>query len=81
MLSFQPEEMPGYFPGITAERVIRKNVTHTVRVGEQEKTSEEMQTALHHQSPKAKKEKWWLTAAILAVIGIAAIIFYYTTYR
>jgi nucleoid DNA-binding protein len=77
---FQPEEIPEYFPPIGAERVIRKNTTHTVRVGEEEKTSEEMQTALH-QPKKIKEEKWWLTAAILAFIGIAAITFYYIIHR
>lgn len=80
VLTFQPEEMPEYFPALTAERVIRKNTTHTVRVGEDEKTSEEMHTALH-QPKKIKEERWWMAAIILAVIGIAAIIFYYYTHK
>jgi nucleoid DNA-binding protein len=74
---FQPDETPGFFPELTAERVIRKNVTHTVRVGEHEKTSEEMQAALN-QPQTIKKERWWVAAAILAAIGIAAIVLYYT---
>ena len=79
VIIFQAEEIPEYFPALTAERVIRKNVTHTVRVGEDEKTSEEMHTALH-QPKKIKKERWWIAATILAVIGVAAIIFYYATH-
>ena len=55
-INFQPEEMPDYFPTLTAERVIRKNASHTVRVGEDEKTSEEMHSVLH-QPKKARKER------------------------
>jgi nucleoid DNA-binding protein len=79
VIIFQSEDMPEYFPALTAERIIRKNVTHTVRVGEDEKTSDEMHTALH-QPKKIKKERWWIAATILAVIGVAAIIFYYATH-
>ncbi|MEO8713352.1 MAG: hypothetical protein ABI405_14565 [Parafilimonas sp.] len=80
VIIFQSEEMPEYFPSITAERIIRKNASHTVRVGEDEKTSEEMHTALH-KPKKIKKERWWIAATILAVIGVAAIVFYYATHR
>jgi nucleoid DNA-binding protein len=76
VLAFQPEPVPEYFPVITAERVIRKNATHTIRVGEDEKTSEEMQTSLH-QPKQIKKERWWIAATVLAALGIAAIAFYY----
>jgi nucleoid DNA-binding protein len=76
VLTFQQEKMPEYFPEFRAERIIRKNTTHTVRVGEHEKTSEEMQTVLN-RTQTIKKETWWIAAAILAVIGIIAIIFYY----
>jgi nucleoid DNA-binding protein len=80
VLTFQPEEIPEYFPPLVAERIIRKNTTHTVRVGEDEKTSDEMQTALL-QPGKIRKEKWWITAVILAATGIAAIAFYYATHK
>ena len=76
VILFQPDEIPEQFPQLPAERIIRKNITHTVRVGEQEKTSEEMQAAL--KQPQAiKKERWWIAAAILAAIGIASIALYY----
>jgi hypothetical protein len=74
---FQAEEMPDFFPKLIAERIVRKNTTHTVRVGEDEKTSAEMQTALHH-SKSIKKERWWVAALVLALAGIIAITLYYT---
>ena len=85
LMNFQPEEIvTDYFPVLTVERVIRKNATHVVKVGEQEKTSTEMQTALHHEGKKIsiniRRERWWIPAAILAFIGIAAIIVYYATH-
>jgi nucleoid DNA-binding protein len=76
VILFQPDETSRHFPQLPAERIIRKNITHTVRVGEQEKTSEEMQAALN-QPQTIKKERWWIAAAILAAIGIAAIVLYY----
>ena len=79
VILFQPDEISGYFPELLAERIIRKNITHTVRVGEQEKTSEEMQAALN-QPKTIKKERWWVAASILAGIGAAAIVFYYRTH-
>jgi hypothetical protein len=79
IITFQPEEIPGYAPVITAERVIRKNSTHIVRVGEQEITSSEIQTTLN-QPQAIRKERWWIAAIVLAFIGISAIAFYYLTH-
>ena len=77
---FQPEIIPAFYPVITAERIIRKNAAHTLRVGEEEKTSDEMQTVL--QQPKAiQKERWWIAAVILAAIGVAAIAYYYFMHK
>ena len=75
---FKADELPVYYPELTAERIIRKNTTHTVRVGEDERSSTEMHT--HHLQTKEKiinGEKWWIPALILAIIGIAAIVGYY----
>jgi hypothetical protein len=80
VLIFQPAEIPEYFPALTAEKVIRKNTAHTVRVGEDEKTSDEMIDALQHVRV-IKKDRWWIAATILAVIGIAAIVYYYMTHK
>ena len=77
VINFQSEELPQYYPALIAERVIRKNATHTIRVGEQEKTSDEMQTALNIQEEIVHEERWWIPAAILAAIGILGIAYYY----
>jgi hypothetical protein len=80
IVSFQPEEIPAFFPAITAERIIRKNVGHTVLVGEDEKTSDEMHAALLKPDP-IQKERWWIAAVVLAVIGMSTIAFYYLTHK
>ena len=77
---FQPEILPVFYPAITAEKIIRKNIGHTILVGETEKTSDEMQTVLQ-QTKTVKKERWWIAAAILAIIGIATIALYYLTHK
>jgi hypothetical protein len=81
VFTFQPEELPEYFPPVTAERIIRKNASHTVRVGEAEKTSEEMHTALQDLPVQIKKQNWWIAAVVLGAIGIASIILYYTVLK
>src|SRR4051812_16495406 len=52
---FEPEAMPEYFPELVAERIIRKNVAHAVRVGEDEKSSDEMHVALNKPQLIAKE--------------------------
>ncbi len=79
-IAFQPETFTSFYPVITAEKIIRKNVGHTVLVGEEEKTSDEMQTVLQQTQP-IKKERWWIAAAVLAVVGIGTIAFYYLTHK
>ena len=76
-ISFYADELPVYYPILSAERVIRKNATHTVMVGEQEKTSVEMHTRFATKEKIVRAERWWIPALILAVIGIAAIVIYY----
>lgn len=63
------------FPDVIAERVIRQNAEHSVRVGEDNKTSTQMHEQLAVK--ETAKEKWWISALVLAVIGIAAIVYYY----
>jgi nucleoid DNA-binding protein len=64
-----------YFPVITAERIIRQNAEHTVKVGEQERTSTQMHK--HFQQRKIKEDNWFVHALILGAIGIVAIALYY----
>lgn len=65
-----------YFEPLPISQVIRENATHSVRVGEEEKTSDQMKELLHRE---VKKDSWWIAAVILAVIGIGAIAYYYIT--
>ena len=76
-INFEADVMPPYFPVINAERVIRKNATHTVMVGEDERTSDEMHTALQEEIVVAEVDRWWIPAIVLGLIGIAALIYYY----
>lgn len=61
-------------PVLTANRVIREKAEHYVRVGEQEKTSEEMRELL---SSTAVKRNYWKIAAIsILILSIAFIAWY-----
>jgi nucleoid DNA-binding protein len=69
------ETVQKYFPDLHAERIIREDAQHTVMVGERERTSAEMHK--HFQNRDVKEEKWMVSALILGVIGVAAIVIYY----
>ena len=76
-LYFEPEPITKCLPALPAERIIRKNITHTVMVGEAEKTSDEMHAALQEEKAVIVEDRWWIPAIILGLIGIAALIYYY----
>jgi nucleoid DNA-binding protein len=61
-------------PPVTAEKVIRKNAQHSLRVGEQEKTNVEMEELLQKQSRKTLN-LWWLLALALFLTAFLAILF------
>ena len=57
---------------VPAEKIIRKNTSHSILVGEQEKTSEEM-TELLTGTKRKPLNLWWMIALALflsAIIGI-----------
>jgi hypothetical protein len=61
---------------VTAEKVIRVKAEHTVLVGEQEKTSVEME---EYFAESTKKKKYtWLIAAIIAVLAVIFIGWYFS---
>lgn len=53
---------------IIAEKVIRDKAEHMVRVGEVERTSEEMTEMLNQ--PEKVKSLWWIWAAVAALISV-----------
>jgi len=61
---------------ITAEKVIRLKAEHTVLVGEQEKTSVEMEE--YFSGSPARKNYSWLIAVILTVLAVMFIGWYFS---
>ena len=59
---------------VNAEKVIRKNAQHSLRVGEQEKTNVEMEELLQIRSRKTLN-LWWLFALALFLTTFFAILF------
>lgn len=60
---------------VKAEKIIRKNAEHVVRVGEDEKTSTEMEELLFGETKK-RISGFWMIALALLLVGIAAIWYY-----
>ena len=62
---------------IPANKVIRENAQHTVRVGEDQKTSTEM---IEWLSPaEEKKSYWWAAALIIGLLAFVFIAWYFST--
>ncbi len=53
---------------VIAEKVIRDKAEHMVRVGEMERTSDEMTEMLNQ--PEKSKSLWWVWAAVLALLSV-----------
>jgi hypothetical protein len=60
---------------VTAEKIIRKNTSHSIRVGEQEKTSVEM-TEILSASKRKPLNLWWMLAAALFLSALIAILYF-----
>ena len=60
---------------VTAEKIIRKNTSHSILVGEQEKTSEEM-TELLTGTKRKPLNLWWMVAAALFLCALIAILYF-----
>ncbi len=70
-IKFDPETIePVFDKSIAAEKVVRSQAEHTVRVGEDEKTAAQMREYFSHQD--TEKVHWWAWALI---IGIATTLF------
>lgn len=60
---------------VTAEKIIRKNTSHSILVGEQEKTSEEM-TELLTGSKRKPLNLWWVIVMALFLSALIAILYF-----
>lgn len=63
---------------VFAEKVIRERSEHFVRVGEEEKTSQEMISLLNKE--EEKKSIWWLLALVLGIISVMFLGWYFSEY-
>ncbi len=77
-INFKPEELPAVFTQpVFAERVIHPDAEHQILVGDKETTNTVMTELLAPKS--AIKDRWWIWAIVLGLVGIAAIVIYSTT--
>ncbi|MEO5683055.1 MAG: hypothetical protein ABIQ88_10470 [Chitinophagaceae bacterium] len=73
---FEPHAAPyAFYPAVKAERVIRADATHSILVGDKEKTNYEM-TELLNDEVHVERESWWIYALILAAIGLSILFFH-----
>lgn len=79
-ISFKQEELPATFTQpVFAERVIHPDAEHQILVGDKETTNTVMTELL---APKEEtKDRWWIWAIVLGLIGIAAIVIYFTQFN
>jgi len=75
-LHFKSSSMPvAYFPEAVAERVIHLDASHEMLVGDTQTNTVAMSELLNEEAPV--KNRWWITALVLALIGFAFIFYYY----
>jgi nucleoid DNA-binding protein len=79
-INFKSEELPEVFTQpVFAERVIHPDAEHHILVGDKETTNMVMTELL---SPKPEiKDRWWVWAIVLGIIGLAALLVYFTELR
>ncbi len=79
-INFKPEELPAAFTQpVFAERVIHPDAEHQILVGDKETTNTVMTELL---APKSEtKDRWWIWAIVLGLVGIAAVVIYFTTFK
>jgi hypothetical protein len=67
-IKFVPVQLLQPEAPVRAEKPIREKAAHKVRVGEDERTSEEM-TAFFNK-PEEKRDYWWAWALILGLVAV-----------
>jgi len=79
-INFTPEEVPAAFAQpVIAERVIHPDAAHQILVGDKETTTTVM-TEMLNEKPEAK-DRWWIWAIVLGVIGLVALLIYFTEFK
>jgi len=74
--SFKPlVTVQPFYPDLHAERVIRKNAGHTIRIGEDEVHS--LDTAEETVAENSEEKNWKVHALVLALIAAMVIAYYY----
>ena len=77
-LQFKTVSLLGaYFPEVVAERVIHRDVAHTILVGDTETNSAAM-TELLNTGEEKGRSRWWIAAISLGVIAAIALLIYFT---
>lgn len=71
---FNPQPLPAYLQPVDAERSIRQDEVHLIRVGEDEKTNVEMAGILS-ETPR-RKWKWWVVPLIAGTLALAYIAYH-----
>lgn len=75
-IKFVPNEILILETPVSAERVIRKHAEHNVRVGEDERTSEEMIT--YFNPTEEKKSHWWAAALVIGLVSVMFLGWYFS---
>lgn len=81
-ISFQALKAFPFYQPITVERVIHKNSTHNVLVGDRETDSSVMSRFFNEEdsSEKVKRNAWKIISIALFVIALLLLIFYFYTH-
>ena len=76
-INFKHEKLPeAFMQAIFAERVIHPDAEHQILVGDKETTNTVMTEFF--TPTLATKDRWWIWAILLGLIGIAAIVIFFT---
>lgn len=75
-INLRPSTLPDSFlPPVFAERVIHPKAEHNILVGDKETTNTIMAELLNEVTEV--KDRWWIWAIVLGLIGIGALVFYF----
>jgi hypothetical protein len=62
---------------VAATKIIRKEQTHNIQVGETQRTNEEMEAFYANDSGKSVRDNWWISALLIGVITLAYAVYYF----